>query len=385
MIRTLWLAQALALAALAQTSSGVAREGSFWVETVTGSVAAGAKVRVTADGAVGIQGERRGDIAYSLKRRVRAADEASARVLLGRIVVKAGRQGEWTAIEGIGPDALRAPADLRLRVPRQTRETAAESRGGAIEIADLDGSARAATAVGTIAVDRVAGGVTVRTGGGEVHLDKIGGSVECFTGGGSVTAGLLGGDATLGTGGGEIVVHEARGLVRARTLAGNIRIERADGGVQAAAIHGLVDVIRSGGPVTVETGTGSIKVGAASDVRCESGGGAIQLQSASGSLRAITTAGSILADLTGSLRLRSSALATAAGDITVLIPSNLRVTVEAINASSGSQRIVSDFPAIRPRLERGNMGSAAEGALNGGGPLLQLTASGGTIYLRRQK
>ena len=367
MIRTLWLAQALALAALAQTSSGVAREGSFWVETVTGSVAAGAKVRVTADGAVGIQGERRGDIAYSLKRRVRAADEASARVLLGRIVVKAGRQGEWTAIEGIGPDALRAPADLRLRVPRQTRETAAESRGGAIEIADLDGSARAATAVGTIAVDRVAGGVTVRTGGG------------------SVTAGLLGGDATLGTGGGEIVVHEARGLVRARTLAGNIRIERADGGVQAAAIHGLVDVIRSGGPVTVETGTGSIKVGEASDVRCESGGGAIQLQSASGSLRAITTAGSILADLTGSLQLRSSALATAAGDITVLIPSNLRVTVEAINASSGSQRIVSDFPAIRPRLERGNMGSAAEGALNGGGPLLQLTASGGTIYLRRQK
>jgi DUF4097 and DUF4098 domain-containing protein YvlB len=383
MIRYMWLAQALAVAALAQTSSGVAREGGYWVDTVTGSLAAGPNVKVTTAGAVHIEGEARGDVAYTLKRRVKAPDGAAARLLLERTVVKATRQGAWTVLEVSGPDALRAPADLRLLLPRQTHETAVESRGGAIEIADLDGAVRAATAGGAIEVDRVAGGVTVRTGGGAVRLDKIGGSVESYTGAGTITAGVLGGDATLATGGGEIAVVEARGLVRARTLGGNIRIERADRGVQAAAIHGLVEVTESDGPVRVETGTGSIHVRSANDVRCESGAGTIQLLSASGSLNAVTTTGSILADLSGARALRNSALATAAGDITVLIPSNLRVTVEAINSTSGSQRIVSDFPAIRPRLER--VGSAAEGALNGGGPLLQLTASGGTIYLRRQK
>ena len=87
MIRTAWLAQAFAVAALAQTSSGLAREGGYWVDTLTGSVAAGETVKVVTAGAVHIQGEQRTDIAYSLKRRVRAPDEASARGLLDAITV----------------------------------------------------------------------------------------------------------------------------------------------------------------------------------------------------------------------------------------------------------------------------------------------------------
>ncbi len=259
MIRTLWLAPLFALAALAQTSSGPAREGAYWVDTVAGAVAAGESVRVVTAGAVHIQGEQRGDIAYSLKRRVRARDEASARALLDAIAVKAIRQGARTILEITSSDP-RAAADLHVLLPRRIHEAVVESRGGAIEIRDLDGATRVATAAGTVDVNRVGGGVAVRTGGGAVRLDQIGGGVECFTGGGNITAGLLGGEATLATGGGEIVVREAHGLVRARTLGGNIRIERADRGVQAAAIRGLVDVIQAGGPVRIETGTGSIRV-----------------------------------------------------------------------------------------------------------------------------
>jgi DUF4097 and DUF4098 domain-containing protein YvlB len=242
-----------------------------------------------------------------------------------------------------------------------------------------------ATAAGAVQIDRIGGAVTVRTGGGGVRLDKIGGTVECFTGGGNITAGLLSGEATLATGGGEIVVREARGLVHARTLGGNIRIERADRGVQAAAMRGLVDVMQAGGPVRVETGTGSIRVRASANVHCESETGTIQLQANSGGLRAITKTGSILADLSGVQKLENSTLVTSAGDITVLIPSNLRVTVEAINSTSGGQRIVSDFGGARPRPDRGTTGSVAEVAVNGGGPVLRLTTAGGTIYLRRQK
>ncbi len=381
MIRYLWPALALTCAALAQTTSGPVREGGYWVDTVTGTVAAAGQVRVTTTGAAHVEGEQRGDIGYTLRRRVRANDLAAARALLDRIVVKPVIEGDSLVLAVIVPDPRKASADLRLLLPRRVRETAVDSNAGAIDIRDLSGMARVTTGAGAITVNRVGGAVTVQTGGGTVHLDQIGGKVDCFTSGGSIIAGLLGADATLGTGGGEIVVRQAKGMVRARATGGNIRIERADRGVQASAVHGLVDVVQAGGPVRIETGAGSIRVRASSNVHCESETGTIQLQATSGGLRAITKTGSILADLSGVQKLDSSALVTTMGDITVLIPSNLRVTVEATNPASGLQRIVSDFGAV----PRSGTGSVTAVAVNGGGPVLRLTTARGTIYLRRQK
>jgi predicted membrane protein len=40
-------------------------------------------------------------------------------------------------------------------------------------------------------------------------------------------------------------------------------------------------------------------------------------------------------------------LSTLAGDITVLIPSNLAVSVMATNQSGGMRRIISDFSEVR--------------------------------------
>ena len=83
--------------------------------------------------------------------------------------------------------------------------------------------------------------------------------------------------------------------------------------------------------------------------------------------------------------LLNSVLRTAVGDVTVFIPSNVAVTVRAQNESGNrATRIVSDFPEIR--LQPAVMGIAvAEGALNGGGPILNVSTSNGAIYLRRQK
>ena len=177
---------------------------------------------------------------YSLRRRAKAADLASARALLEGIVVKSSQQGGWTVIEVIVPGTRRVSADLQVRVPRRLREVTIASRGGALQLLDLDGVVRADTAGGQVDVDRVAGAVTVRTGGGAVRLGKIGGNIECFSSGGAITADSLGGDATLNTSGGEIVVREAKGKVRAKTMGGNIRIERADRGVEVASGAGLI-------------------------------------------------------------------------------------------------------------------------------------------------
>jgi hypothetical protein len=168
-------------------------------------------------------------------------------------------------------------------------------------------------------------------------------------------------------------------------MGGNIRVERAALGVEAAAGAGLIEVSDAGGPVVAETGAGSIRIRSASDVRCDSGAGAINLQSVSGSLRAATKSGSIVADFTGASRLLDSSLVTALGDITVFVPSKLPVTIEAVNSTPGANRIVSDFGEIGPRREQGNSRSEAGGAINGGGPMLRLSASGGTIYVRQRK
>jgi DUF4097 and DUF4098 domain-containing protein YvlB len=389
-LRWLWLAPALAVAGYGQTESAVSREGRYWVQTVTGSAAleAAERLRVSTRGALMLQGEPRADISYTLKKRVRAASEASAREILARWPVKSSQQGGWTTLVATCPDSpatREASGDLWLSVPRKLREVELNSEGGAVGARDLDGTLRAETGGGQVDIDRILGDLTVRTGGGEVRLGKMGRSVRISSGGGAITAASIGGEAGFTTGGGEIYVQEALGPVRASTGGGNIRVDRAAGPVTASTGGGLIDVLQAPGPVTAETGAGSIKVRAAKGAQCESGGGSIQLLGVFGSLRAATGMGSIIAELAIGKPLEDSVLSTAAGDITVFIPSNLAVTIQAISDSRGYQRIVSDFPEIRALVESRAGRAEAHGTLNGGGPMLKLTASGGTIYLRRQK
>ena len=96
----------------------------------------------------------------------------------------------------------------------------------------------------------------------------------------------------------------------------------------------------------------------------------------------LSASGSISASLLGS-RIAESYLATGNGDITVSIPSNVGVTIQAQNALADTlRRIISDFAAIQPRRQGTRV--VAEGAVNGGGPLLQISGTGGTIFIKKQ-
>jgi len=106
------------------------------------------------------------------------------------------------------------------------------------------------------------------------------------------------------------------------------------------------------------------------------------LSAVTGPMRVSTSLGSIVADLTGA-HLSDSFLATTGGDITVLIPSNLGMNIRAENRMADTlRRIVSDFPAI-PVTRMGSR-VVAQGAVNGGGPLLRISGAGGTIFIRRR-
>jgi hypothetical protein len=111
------------------------------------------------------------------------------------------------------------------------------------------------------------------------------------------------------------------------------------------------------------------------------------LRNVAGAVHASANSGNILAQLVANHPFADSLLSTNAGDITVFIPSNLALTIQATNETGGPGRIVSDFAQVRmPAGVQPGVGPVvAEGALNGGGPVLRVNVIGGTIYLRREK
>jgi hypothetical protein len=363
------------------------REGKYWVEVRSGSeaIAPAARLRITSRGPVTINGSLSGtsrpDLSYALKIRVKAASETQARLLTKQFNVRVAKQGGnaiYLVVQrGDGT------AELEVQAPRTAPETTIATTEGAVAFFDLDGAVQAETGGGAVTADRIKGNIVVRTAGGDITLGTVEGNAKCTTAGGKITANLVRGEATFETGGGDISAQEVRGLVHATTMAGSIRILNAGSAVIASTGGGPIDVGQAHGVVTARNSGGPVKVGSAEGVRCENAGGGVNLDNISGSVRVSTAIGSIIAGLLAGKPMSDSFLSTGGGDITVIIPSNLGVTIRAQNELAGNiRRIVSEFPGISVRVEGGQV--VAEGPVNGGGPILRISGTGGTIFIKRQ-
>ena len=386
------LAHAMVVVSLApaQNESEITREGRYWVRVTTGAVTPMAKGRFRLDtvGNVVLRGDASDRATFTLKSRIRARDTRDAEAQFRQLQVRTRTQGDWTYLTITPPNRLSEAPELSVTVPRSLRQVWMETRGGNVQASDIDGELQARSAGGRISVDAIRARAELRTGGGDIQVGNVGGPLRCYSGGGIIRVHSAGGESWFETAGGEIFVHEVMGPVHAATAGGNIRIESASGTVFARTAGGLIQVQKADGVVTAESSGGAIQVNAAKGVRCDSAGGPIRLRNVAGALRASTSAGSILAELLSGNRIEESTLSTNAGDITVFISSNLPLTVLARNDTGGAVgRIISDFPEIRVRAasQAGVNPLVAEGALNGGGPVLHINVTGGTIYLRRQK
>jgi len=380
----------LAPLARTQPQPPVTREGKYWVRTISGVAVAVPmeRFRLETVGNVVVQGDNsKNRISFKLKARVRARDGQEAEAILRQFEARAKTQGGLTYFTVTPPRNIAESPELTLSVPRDLQQVWIETRGGNVQAMNLDGEVEARSGGGTISVDGVKGRTGINTGGGDVQVGTIGGPVRCYSGAGVIRAQNVGADSWFETAGGEIFVHQVNGPLHAATAGGNIRVDRAAGTVFARTAAGLIEVGQADGTVTAESSGGAIQVNAANGVRCDSTGGAIRLRNVIGTMHASTAVGSILAELLSGNRIQDSTLSTNAGDITVFISSNVPLTVMARNESGGTMgRIVSDFPEIQPRGSLlGYSPVVAQGALNGGGPLLRITVVGGTLYLRRQK
>ena len=380
----------ITFAALALGQDGrIYREGSNWVQEVTGELAGAKNLRVKLDtGSVKVQGGSQAGITYVIHRRAYTSSEQQARREFSSNRITASTKGDtaWLIAERSSRNS-KCSDDLVINVPRN------------LELAKVE------TGSGSISATAIAGRLDVESGGGSIHVDDIGGEVRAETGGGLIEVGSAGSDVNLQTGGGNIKIASVKGDIKAMTNggsvvvlsglqgavletgAGSIRLDKCSGTVSATTGGGSIDLGEIGGPVKVESGAGSIRlVSAKGRVEAETGGGSIQLDGAT-SVRAETAAGGIIVKLVSSSDLRSnSTLETTAGDITVYLANDLPITIRAAIELANGHTIHSDFSDIHVVTEGGPWGPrtvTAEGQLKGGGPVLKVRTSSGNINFLR--
>ncbi len=363
--------------------SGPRRDGEFWVETSTGSLATGdaEQLKITLVGDVVIHTGATPQVEYRLIRRVRVRSLAEARDALQNAETSLARHGRYLRLS---VDGDTGPVSLQVTVPRSLAAVGVGTGTGSIEIDDFDGSFIAQSGGGDARIGRVKGNLDLSTGGGTLHIGEVGGWARVTSGGGDITAESIHGEASFQTLGGDITVRKAGGAIRAVTGGGKVRIEQAAGAVVASnGGGGAIDIGRAGGMVSARnTGGGPILIGSAAGIQCESASGVIRAASSS-VMRIVTASGNVVAQFQGETLSSDSFISTGSGDVTVFLPSKLRVSIQAQNAGATRREgILSEFSSIRAAIAGG--AAIASGSLNGGGPLLRIQGTSGTIWIRKK-
>jgi DUF4097 and DUF4098 domain-containing protein YvlB len=374
----LFSALAVVVALLPASAQQWTCKGGKCERMIYGSAPTGARLKVNAHGPVTLEAGAGRDLAYTVRLTVNARSEAEARRLLQNYAVRVDAQGGWTVLNVPGGAVM---TNVTVKCPRLSAASVTTS-DGSVNAAGVDGALDIDTGAGEVAIDRIGGDCKLTTGGGDIKVGQVGGALQCATGAGRIQVVRVKGAATLKTNGGDIVAREAGGNVHAETGGGGVHIGTAAGPVTAISGGGEIVVEKAGGVVTLRNMAGPVNVGSAAGVRCDSGSGGVRLANISGPIRVATSMGNISASLLGS-RIADSFIATGNGDITILIPSNVGVRVQAQNSSADTlRRIVSDYAVLQPRRQGTRI--VAEGAVNGGGPLLQISGMGGTIFIKKQ-
>jgi hypothetical protein len=340
----------------------------------------GSRLRINAHGPVTLTSDASGALSYSVEVATKVRSEQDARRLLSGFGVRVARQGGWITL-----NAPRGPALVRITVaaPRGLKEAVVSTSDGEVEVVSIDAPLRIDSGAGGLKVERAGADCRLMTNGGPITVGAVEGTLTAITLGGPITVRSARGEALLETAGGDIVVDNVGGMLRANTAAGTIRVANAGATAVLTTAGGSIVVNRARGVVTARNAAGPVRVGAASGLHCDTGTGAVNVANVTGDVRVSTAAGNIIANFLAG-RIGESFLTTGNGDITVLLPSNLGVTVRAENEMADTlQRIISEFPGLPVRLRGSQI--VAEGPINGGGPLLLISGAGGTIFIKRQQ
>ena len=213
-----------------------------------------------------------------------------------------------------------------------------------------------------------------------VRVEKRGSWTRRWFGGGSdrVRFEILvprGASIDLSTAGGAIAAAEIRGQVDLHTSGGSIKMKQIDGDVDAHTSGGAVTAVDVSGSARLDTSGGAIDArGVSGDLVARTSGGSIEIEDAGGAVEAHTSGGPVRASFAPGNGAGGS-LSSSGGSITAAVDPAVSLRVDA-HTSGGKVSV--DLPiTVRGSMSR----NTVRGSLNGGGPLLKLRSSGGSVRL----
>ena len=384
----LCLALAVALPLLAQHVR-VYQDGNSWVEETSGTLPAPRELRINTDvGSVEVRGNARG-IVYVFRKRVAAASREAAEREFQKLKLTAANAGEQAILDGrlLERGLTSITVDLTMQVPYDLKKVLLTTGGGAMKLSSLAAAVSAKTGAGAVKLDDMAGPVVISTGGGEITAGSLGSEATIKSGGGGVHIDNIAGPARIYTGGGQVYIGLAHGLT-VENGAGSVDVRRCFGNLQANTGGGNVNVGDVSGTVKIDAGAGSVRVaGAGGNVQVTTGGGSVELLKVAQGARVDTPAGAITVEFTSAPgNFTESLLHTGSGDVLVFLPDELPLTVHASSDMAPGYGIRSALPGLhitKQGMGFGPQSMWAEGALNGGGPLLRVRTSMGHIDFRK--
>jgi hypothetical protein len=275
----------------------------------------------------------------------------------GNIVVRAGDSGK-IEIHGKIHAGWHVTVDVEQRVHDLEANPPIEQNGNTIRIGHIEDHERTRNI--SISYEVIVPAETKlhsSSGSGNVHVDGVTGPAEATSGSGNVTLNNIGGEVHARSGSGDIDLNSVHG---------NARVSTGSGTVHAMGIAG---------GFTGSSGSGDVRFEqtAPGDVDVSSGSGTIEIKGAKGAVKAQTGSGNISAqgDPTGEWKLR-----TGSGNVEVQFSDQAAYDLVA-HTGSGSIQTTHEMTVqgtITPR--------ELHGKVRGGGALVELSTSSGSIQIR---
>jgi DUF4097 and DUF4098 domain-containing protein YvlB len=228
---------------------------------------------------------------------------------------------------------------------------------------------------GDVTVSGRQASVTVDSAHGDVQLDNIAAPVRTTMQRGDFSAHAVQNSVTLNGRMNDVTVSDIKGPVTLDgDFFGDLHLENIVAPVHFHSSRTDMEFARVDGSISLDSGdlTAENAIGPATvSTRAKD----VELTGVSGNVHARNSDGSI--SITAIQPMGSMDIENHNGSVTVTVPANARFSVEA-TAVDGE--VHSDFNLT---TENGNEHSIASGSVNGGGPMLHLTAEKGDIELHK--
>ena len=280
-------------------------------------------------GKVNVVGEGDDQVTVTITKGIDDVSKSRAEELFDRFEIDFDQNSDGVSVEGDYDGERnwgrgnRLHIEYEVTVPREF-DVMVKTAGGSIMAAHFEGDAELRTSGGSVKAIEIDGPVMAKTSGGSITAEDLGGPADLHTSGGSITARDIDGAVDSHTSGGSITIEEAHGDVEARTSGGSIRLKE---------IHGIANAQTSGGSVSAE------------------------LMEAPKSPMTLKTSG---------------------GTVTLHLTEDASIDIDA-KASGGRVRTDMDVQ-VQGELSKTHL----EGTINGGGPLVTLRSSGGSVKILKR-